>query len=247
MNNTNEAMRMARSTGLIARLKNPEQHYEFTDPKKANAVLMSLCQEAADALAAPVQPMAHIVGEIDHTGKVWKPVQPAPVQPVAWQPIASAPKDGTRILCQNEKGLVNICEWTQCSATGDRFTSSDDRTFGSGPAYTSWMPLPQPIESTPPAQPAPAREDWGPGPHEYHSLPSQPAPVQEPVFELQKSGWEIICDLDWIQTLPFGTKLYTTPPAQPAVPDAIGPNEDELPAYAAGWNDCRQTMLEMMK
>jgi hypothetical protein len=70
--------------GLIDRLTNPEQHYEFTDPKKANAVLMSLCQEAADALAAPtVQPMAHIVGEIDHTGKVWKPVQPAPVQPVA--------------------------------------------------------------------------------------------------------------------------------------------------------------------
>jgi hypothetical protein len=41
--------------GLIARLTNPEQYYEFTDPKKANAVLMSLCQEAADALAAPVQ------------------------------------------------------------------------------------------------------------------------------------------------------------------------------------------------
>jgi hypothetical protein len=40
--------------GLIERLKNPEDHYEFTDPKKANAVLMSLCQEAADALAAPV-------------------------------------------------------------------------------------------------------------------------------------------------------------------------------------------------
>jgi hypothetical protein len=58
MNNTNEAIRMARSTGLIDRLINPEQHYEFTDPKKANAVLMSLCQEAADALAAPVQPVA---------------------------------------------------------------------------------------------------------------------------------------------------------------------------------------------
>jgi hypothetical protein len=54
--------------------------------------------------------------------------------------------------------------------------------------------------------------------------------------------------------------LYTTPPAQPApaqgpysapvkemwpvVPDAIGPNEDELPAYAAGWNDCRAEMLK---
>jgi hypothetical protein len=31
------------------------------------------------AQPAPVQPVAHIVGEIDHTGKVWKPVQPAPV------------------------------------------------------------------------------------------------------------------------------------------------------------------------
>ena len=40
---------------LIERLKNPEDHYEFADPKKANAVLMSLCQEAADALSAPVQ------------------------------------------------------------------------------------------------------------------------------------------------------------------------------------------------
>jgi hypothetical protein len=37
------------------------------------------------------------------------------------------------------------------------------------------------------------------------------------------------------------------PAAHPAVPDAIGPNEDELPAYAAGWNDCRQAMLEMMQ
>ena len=43
-----EALKLA----LIDRLINPEQHYEFTDPKKANAVLMSLCQEAADALAA---------------------------------------------------------------------------------------------------------------------------------------------------------------------------------------------------
>ena len=73
---------------------------------------------------------------------------------------------------------------------------------------------------------------------------AQPA-VQEPVFELQKTGWEIICDLDWIQTLPFGTKLYTTPPAA-AVPDALNP-KDENPAYAAGWNDCRAEMLKGMK
>jgi hypothetical protein len=37
-----------------------------------------------------------------------------------------------------------------------------------------------------------------------------------------------------------------TPPAQPAVPDALNP-KDENPAYAAGWNDCRAAMMEMMK
>jgi hypothetical protein len=81
----------------------------------------------------------------------------------------------------------------------------------------------------------------------YVSLASVQEPV--PVFELQKSGWEIICDLDWIQTLPFGTKLYTTPPpAQPAVPDAMTSADiQESIEYVAGWNECRQAMLEMMK
>jgi hypothetical protein len=81
---------------------------------------------------------------------------------------------------------------------------------------------------------------------------AQPAPVQEPVAVVgeDKHGPFV----DWLgdrssfyERNPVGTKFYTTPPAQPAVPDAIGPNEDELPAYAAGWNDCRQAMLEMMK
>ncbi len=53
-------------TTLIERLKNPEDHYEFSDPKKANAVLMSLCQEAADALAAPAQ------GQIESAKQIWR-------------------------------------------------------------------------------------------------------------------------------------------------------------------------------
>jgi hypothetical protein len=84
----------------------------------------------------------------------------------------------------------------------------------------------------------------------YTTTPAQPAPVREP--------------LTWLKTIEtpggFGKfveakpnekgakPVYLTPPAaQPAVPDAIGPDEDEMPAYAAGWNDCRQAMLEMMK
>ena len=56
---------------LIERLKNPEDHYKFSDSKKANAVLMSLCQEAADALAdikqdlTPVQEPVACVQDLD--------------------------------------------------------------------------------------------------------------------------------------------------------------------------------------
>ena len=39
-----------------------------------------------------------------------------------------------------------------------------------------------------------------------------------------------------------------TPPAQPAVPDAMTSADiQEHIEYVAGWNDCRQAMMEMMK
>jgi hypothetical protein len=89
-------------------------------------------------------------------------------------------------------------------------------------------------------------------------------PVQEPVAwqfmngsSFRKRRPDDFSDLA-PDGFPYWRPLYTTPPAQEfvcstglchykAVPDAIGPNEDELPAYAAGWNDCRAEMLKGMK
>ena len=43
------------------------------------------------------------------------------------------------------------------------------------------------------------------------------APVA--VMELGKGGWDIVesVDVDWLVTLPFGTKLYAAPPSKPWV------------------------------
>jgi hypothetical protein len=81
-------------------------------------------------------------------------------------------------------------------------------------------------------------------------------PVQEPVawamyqrgrlqsFWLDKGDaydFEFTSEHEW-------KPLYTTPPAQPAVPDAIHHTDlSESLEYIQGWNDCRQAMMEMMK
>ena len=48
---------------------------------------------------------------------------------------------------------------------------------------------------------------------------------------------------------PEDSLIYSTPPAaQPAVPDAMTSADiQEHIEYVAGWNDCRQAMMEMMK
>jgi hypothetical protein len=57
---------------------------------------------------------------------------------------------------------------------------------------------------------------------------------------LTKAGAQL-----WIRHL---FALEATPPAQPVVPDAMTSADiQEHIEYVAGWNDCRQAMLEMMK
>jgi hypothetical protein len=76
------------------------------------------------------------------------------------------------------------------------------------------------------------------------ALAAQPALVQEPVGYVAENGV-----VDWnVCAPPILTDLYTTPPAQPAVPDAIHHTDlSEHPQYIQGWNDCRAEMLKGMK
>jgi hypothetical protein len=94
----------------------------------------------------------------------------------------------------------------------------------------------------------------------------EPAPVQEPVNgdkvkQLVSKCTHRDVDGNWyvdgVQlvhetcfALDAIKRKSTTPaaaqPAQPAVPDAIT-DSGENPKYRAGWNECRETMLEMMK
>jgi hypothetical protein len=85
---------------------------------------------------------------------------------------------------------------------------------------------------------APVQEDWGPGPHECHSLT---ASVQEPVAWRYRGILHDFDPSDWAEG-PV-TPLYTTPPA-PVVPDVMTTAEGEHPEYVQGWNDCRQLMLQ---
>jgi len=73
-------------------------------------------------------------------------------------------------------------------------------------------------------------------------IPKQP--LQEPVAIALNTGTKQ--GVKWLKNVEHGMPLYTAPPAQPAVPDAINDNS-ESPEYRSGWNDCRALMLEMMK
>jgi len=115
----------------------------------------------------------------------------------------------------------------------------------------------------------------------YTTPPAQPAPVQEPVslhamakrrvFDAIRGAYDLgyndarraravhgdsapgykgrDVESDHGGALISALERYTAPPAaQPAVPDALTSADiQEHIEYVAGWNDCRQAMLEMMK
>jgi hypothetical protein len=86
-----------------------------------------------------------------------------------------------------------------------------------------------------------------------------PAPVQEPVAWMYPDDYERMLTSETfctVYSVEVGSAtrgkstvpLYTTQPAQPAVPDAMTSADiQEHIEYVAGWNECRQTMLEILK
>ena len=72
------------------------------------------------AQPAPV-PLAHIVGEIDHTGKVWTPAQPAQQEPVAeFKSLGQRWEDGDEHDQQSET-LYKFIADTDFKHFGDSF------------------------------------------------------------------------------------------------------------------------------
>jgi hypothetical protein len=81
-------------------------------------------------------------------------------------------------------------------------------------------------------------------PELFDRAAAQPAPVQPVAIALNTGTKQ---GVKWLKNVEHGMPLYTTPPAQPPVPDAFGTREGEHPQYIQGWNDCRAETLKMRK
>ena len=185
----------------------------------------------------------------------------APVQePVAWprpedQPIDNGPEceDGP-----DEEGFSGPRPWNSfaqpapvqepeyvytCNGCDTLYREDDvscDCTVHGLMQFTRHILMP---DTTPPAQPA-----------TENSSATQPAPVEPLEYWNAVEGWVKIDEVrEHFDSVGCGT-IYKTAgdgrvpltAAQPAVPDAII-EAGESPEFRDGWNECRETMLQMLK
>jgi hypothetical protein len=199
---------------LIARLKHPEQHYEFTDPKKANAVLMSLCQEAADALAAPVRERTDYAVHLNHCniGEC--------------EGVCKYLDDD----CPALKHADMKAKWDKTTPPAAQPAPVQDLPFGVGGGLVAIKTL---LSRDPCVHANTAIEMIDAILKEHPA--AQPAPVQEPVawrYDLKQTGSFAGVSTEYSRIkLKIGenwTPLYTTPPA--AQRQWVGLSQDELDA-----------------
>jgi hypothetical protein len=204
------------------------------------------------ALAAPVQPVKPSLWEQYHAA------QPAPVQPVAWTERELELIDGmievqldhakrcdsiaNRTMADKQKGwdLERVALLQKIKATPPAAQTAVQepvvffRCNGCGHAYEQVHPTS-----------CDCMEAGGFERVEYYTTPpAAQTAVQEPIgyavptFDFDNS---VIKKVHYAGTVP----LYTIPPAQPAVPDALTSADiQEHIEYVAGWNDCRAEMLK---
>jgi hypothetical protein len=99
------------------------------------------------------------------------------------------------------------------------------------------------VKPAPPAAPVRKRpQNCGTGYCSCIECVMDPAPVQEPIGYFTVNNYDMWEQIDGTS----GKPLYERPTAQPAVPDAIT-DSGEDPKYRAGWNECRETMLQILK
>ena len=114
--------------------------------------------------------------------------------------------------------------------------------------------------SPPAAQPAPVQEWMKPHPKcdegcmyhctkGYTQFPecATTPPAAQPAPALEGRDWSLL-EATQESLREHIAEIKRLKAAQPAVPDAIHHTDlNESLEYIQGWNDCRQTMLEMMK
>jgi hypothetical protein len=231
---------------------NEELHQERERRQQLEAELMRMqgrelkLQMALNTSAAPARTDRQIVDETEALAK-WL---------MAWSFNGYL---GTNVpIRQSEHPFAKSC-WAAACHIQEMLTATDpENSVAELDVDTSPAAQPAPVISAGPITPA---MQAGPTTEQKEQMvramqSAYPtAPVQEPVaiyqYQLASGSWIDQTKDSYDYNVRHGQAtvriVYTTPPAQPAVPDAFGTREGEHPQYIQGWNDCRAEMLKGMK
>jgi hypothetical protein len=176
------------------------------------------------------------------------PAQPAPVQDSTCRETLRAQGKAYPRTCK--KCGFGPCIALANAALDRKAENARELGLDYEPVTTLFGSLP--VYDTPPAQPAPVQEDWGPGPHEVHSLPAQMLehePENEPHVSLASvqgqrpyayanpDAMSADTAFRWCEIEEFTMPVWTSPPA--AQRTWVGLMDDEILklAYPIRWQE----------